>query len=74
MFSRELFSERLRMIRTSNHLTQTQLAELIEVNRTMITLLEKGVRSPSIEVSCAIADILNVSLDYLVGLSDQPNR
>lgn len=39
-----------------------------------VRLLEKGKRSPSFEVLCSLADYFDVSLDYLVGRSDDPTR
>jgi transcriptional regulator with XRE-family HTH domain len=37
------------------------------------SLLEKANRSPSFEILTALADYFSVSLDYLVGRSDDPS-
>lgn len=66
MFSKEIFAERLRNVRLEKALTQSQLAELANVNRTTITLIEKGERAPSVEVLCSLAEVLDVSIDFLV--------
>lgn len=52
--------------------TQDSLAEFIEIHRRMITRYENGESSPSAEVLARLADALNVSTDYLVGLTDDP--
>ena len=35
---------------------------------------ENGITVPPLSVVCALADYFNVSLDYLVGRDDVPNR
>ena len=51
-----------------------ELGEVISVSDEAVRLMEKAKRSPSFEVLCALADFFNVSLDYLVGRSDDPKR
>lgn len=74
MFSRKKFSDRLVGIRKQKGVSQTAVAEYAGIGRTSVTMLEKGENSPSIEVVCLIADYFNVSIDYLVGRSDDPER
>jgi len=74
MFSKEIFSKRLVALRKSFNVSQSVLAEAIGVNRTTITHMEKGIRACSVEVLCILADYFDVSLDYLVGRSDDPQR
>lgn len=74
MFSKEIFAERLGFLRKNAGITQSALAAAIGINRTAITLMESGERAASIEVLCALADYFNVSIDYLVGRSDDPAR
>ena len=74
MFSKEKFSERLLQLRKEANISQAVLAESIDINRSAITHMEKGERAASIEVLCALADYFDVSLDYLVGRSDDPKR
>lgn len=72
MFSKEILAKRLRDYRMKLALTQSQLAKFANVNRTTITLIERAERAPSVEVLCALADALDVSIDYLVGRSSEP--
>ena len=74
MFSKEIFSERLKVLRAEKGIRQSELAALIGVRNTAVSMMESGSRSPSVEVLCALADYFNVSLDYLVGRSDDPTR
>ncbi|VBB06477.1 Hypothetical protein LUCI_1709 [Lucifera butyrica] len=74
MFRKEIFCERLRALRSSQNLTLEQLAEELGLVKQTINNWEKGVRAPSLEASIALAEYFNVSLDYLVGLSDKPKR
>ncbi len=74
MFCKEIFSQRLLELRSASNVSQNVLANAIGINRTAITHMEKGERAASIEVLCALAEYFNVSLDYLVGLSDDPKR
>lgn len=74
MFSKEIFSERLKTLRAEKGVRQSELAALIGVRNTAVSMMESGSRSPSVEVLCALADYFDVSLDYLVGRSDDPAR
>lgn len=71
---RTIFSERLLLLRKSANLSQRALAKEIDLTSPAITYLETAKRSPSFEVLCALADFFDVSLDYLVGRSDNPAR
>lgn len=68
------FSERLLECRKSVGMSQKALADVLGISDAAVTMMEKSKRSPSFEVLCALADYFNVSLDYLVGRSDDPKR
>ena len=74
MFSKEIFSERLKALRASKGIKQSDLADLIGVRNTTVSMMEGGQRAPSAEVMYSLADYFDVSLDYLVGRSDEPRR
>ena len=74
MFSKKLFSERLRELRTKHKISQTQLGEIVGISQFAVSKIEKSERAASIEVLYALADYFDVSLDYLVGRSDEPER
>jgi transcriptional regulator with XRE-family HTH domain len=74
MFRQEIFCERLRTLRISQNLTLEQLANELGLVKQTIGNWEKGIRTPSLEASITLAEHFNISLDYLVGLSDDPKR
>lgn len=74
MFEKSLFGAKLRELRQSNKLTSQQLADVFEIHKGTISNLERGIKSPSIEMAVSLADYFDVSLDYLVGRSDVPER
>lgn len=74
MFDKNILSNRLRALRKSNKVTQQSLADLLSVTRTQISDIENAKTTTSIERLCILADYFNVSLDYLVGRSDDPTR
>lgn len=69
-----IFGEHLRDIRKSRHLTQKQLAINIGASERGIQQYELGERKPAYDMLIALADYFDVSLDYLVGRSDDPTR
>ncbi len=74
MFNIETFSSRLRQLRKAQNVSQSILAEHLSVSYHQVCKMETAHRSPSVEVLCALADYFNVSIDYLVGRSDNPQR
>ena len=69
-----LFSERLVLLRKSRSLTQKQLASEMQLSELAIQHYEAQRRKPAFDVLIALADFFDVSLDYLVGRSDDPQR
>ncbi|MBF8378511.1 helix-turn-helix transcriptional regulator [Alicyclobacillus mali] len=67
-----IFSERLRMLRRQNGLTQLELATAVQLSERVIRYYESGEREPVVSQLIALADFFNVSLDYLVGRTDDP--
>lgn len=64
--------ERLREARLKNHLTQAELAEKLNTENNQISRWEQGHKVPRGERLAEIAQVLNVSVDYLLGISDEP--
>ncbi len=68
------FGERLKQLRAVKNLTQKQLAIETETSERGIQNYEMGIRKPAFDVLITLADYFDVSLDYLVGRSDDPTR
>lgn len=66
--------ERIIFLRKSHHMTQKALASAIQISEIAIQRYEYGTRKPTIDILIALADYFDVSLDYLVGRSDDPKR
>lgn len=67
------FNERLKQIRLEYNLTQKQLAELIGVTERGIQRYEANERKPTFDVLMSLLDKLDISADYLLGRTDNPN-
>ena len=64
------FGKRLTEVRKAKKLSQDDLAKKLEVHGAVIGRYERDEVKPSIEMAAAIAEALEVSLDYLVGNND----
>jgi transcriptional regulator with XRE-family HTH domain len=67
------FSERLRNARELRKLSQSELAAKSGLQPSAVSHFESGRRSPSFQNLKAVADALQVTTDYLIGRSDEPN-
>ena len=66
----EILSKRLKELRIENNYSQYEIANLIVITQVTYSHYELGRRSVSIQNLIKIAQIYNVSTDYLLGLSD----
>lgn len=66
------FSERLKILRTAQNLTQKQVYEAVNMSAIGYQRYEYGDREPAYKNLIALADYFDVSLDYLVGRTDKP--
>lgn len=62
---------RLKQLREQAGYSQEDLAKLLNTSRSRIGMYEQGRRQPDFEMQEAIADLFNVSIDYLFGRSEQ---
>lgn len=67
-----MLSERLKKARINKGLSQEELAKRINTTKSTISNYENEYSSPSNEVLTKIADILEVTTDYLLGRTDNP--
>ncbi|AGX43998.1 helix-turn-helix domain-containing protein [Clostridium saccharobutylicum] len=69
-----MLGERIKLLRKDQGITQDQLAEYINVSRSSINGYENGGVEPSLSVLVKIADVFNVSLDYLLGRTEEKHN
>lgn len=67
-----LIGERLSQLRKEAQIKAEELGIFVGVKKRMVFLYEKNTAKPSFDVLVKIADYFGVSLDYLVGRSDDP--
>ena len=60
-------------LRKSKHLSQSSLGEALSISQQSIDKYEKGKAEPDINMLKAIASYFDVSVDYLVGYSENPH-
>ena len=69
-----IFKDHLRKIRKSKKATQKDVAIAVGVSERNYQDWEYGNIKPGFDALIALADYFDVSLDYLVGRSDDPTR
>lgn len=69
-----LLPDALKRFRKEYKVTQKRAAEISGVAERVFQSYEYGKVVPTVTVLIAIADYFDVSLDYLVGRSDEPGR
>lgn len=67
------FGTNLKKIRQDNDLTQEELAKKINTSRSNIANYENDKNMPSIDILEKLSEILNCSIDFLLGKSDIKN-
>jgi len=63
--------ERLKLIRKENNLTQEELGKIFGLTKYSISLYENNKTSPSDDFKTKLASYFNVSVDWLLGLTDE---
>lgn len=67
-----MYLRRLEDLRIDHDLTQQEIADVLFCKREVYRRYEKGIRELPLSYAIKLAQYYNVSLDYLVGLSDSP--
>ncbi len=65
---------RLRELRVGAGLNQTEIADILGMQQNQYSRYERGERELPMHQFVVLAQHYKVSLDYMVGLSDQPTR
>lgn len=74
MFDKKMFGERLSYLRQKKSVSQPILAQFLGIGKSAVSMMESGQRAASADILVALADYFDVSIDYLVGRSNDPTR
>jgi transcriptional regulator with XRE-family HTH domain len=66
----DVFAKRLKELRLSRRLTLQNVGDAVGSNRNTIGNLENAQKSPSLSMVLALSEFFDVSVDYLVGRSE----
>ena len=65
------FGSKLKTLRKKSGMTQTDLARRLNITKSVVSYYENQERVPSPDVLVRLADIFNVSTDYLLGRNNE---
>ncbi|HII4461556.1 helix-turn-helix domain-containing protein [Clostridium perfringens] len=68
-----MFYKRLRQLRESKELSQKDLADILKVGPSTVSMWEQGKRIPDSDMLIILANYFNVSIDYLLGRTNDKN-
>lgn len=68
------FGERLKQLRIKTNITQKQMAQKLKITERAYQRYEGDTSTPHYHTLITLADYFDVSLDYLVGRSDNSER
>ena len=66
------YGQRISYLRESHKLTQTELARRLGITRASLSHYETGRRVPDFDTLAKMADLFGVSVDYIIGRTEQP--
>ena len=69
---RKILSQRLRTCRKEGNYTQREVSIYCDITEKTYQNYELGTNEPKVSILMRIAEFYKVSIDYLVGLTDDP--
>ena len=66
-----MFGERIHIARLESKMTLEQISEKIGISYQTYRKIEKGLNNPSFETMIKIAEMYNLSIDYLLGYTNE---
>lgn len=67
----QAFGSILREIRVEKHISQERLAEYCDLDRTFVSMLERGVRQPTVTTIFKIAKAFDMPASELIKLTEK---
>lgn len=68
------YGERLKQLRNNKGLSQKELTDRLNLNRSTYARYETSSTQPDFQTLIKLAKFYNVSIDFLLGNSDDPNE
>ncbi len=69
-----MFAKRFKEARESMDLSQKDMAKILNVGPSTVSMWEQDRRTPDKEMLIKIANYFDISIDYLFGRTDDPNN
>lgn len=69
-----MLGERIRSLRKEKKMTQQDLADHLKLAKSTISQYENNINEPDNDTTNRIADFFNVTVDYLLGRTNNPER
>ncbi len=66
--------DNLRLLRNQRGMSQQKLAELLNLSQQSIYKYENNLAEPDIQTLTELSELFDVSIDYIVGNTDDPRR
>ena len=66
-------ADRLKELRNENHMTQKDLAKMLDMAKGTVAMWEMGKRNPGFEALEKLSEIFDKRIDYILGTSDNPS-
>lgn len=67
-----MFAERLKLLRTQKKMSQKELGQALGVSSSTIGMYEREKRTPDLSMVKAVSSFFEVSIDYLLGTTNDP--
>jgi len=74
MIDKKIFSTRFRILIDNAGLKMTDIARALDLTKQSVDAWDKQKAVPSADKLVELAEVLDCSIDYLCGLSDDPSR
>lgn len=68
-----IIGNRITILRTRKGITQKKLAQLSNITEASLSRYENGLREPKINTLIKLSDVLDSTVDYLIGKTDIEN-
>lgn len=65
-----MVAERIKLLRSKRNMTQTELAKCLGITRSSVNAWEMGISVPSTQYVVQLANLFQVSADFLLGIND----